>query len=115
MWHLSLTQGGVTINSNYEILVECIVKPWPGHQGPLLHRFDSGDFVTRGQFRSSPASVGICARVCVCMYINHELVHTIIHHSFKLGSPNWDLVCKIPRLRCLLFSGMIDHDIQGQI
>ena len=41
---LSLTKGGVTTNLLYEIFVECIVKPWPGHQGPMLHCFDSGDF-----------------------------------------------------------------------
>ena len=48
---LSLTQGGVTqrcsifINSNYEVLVECVVGACPVHQGPLLHSFDSGDFI----------------------------------------------------------------------
>ena len=34
----------------------------------------------------------VCMSVCVC--INHELVRTITHRSFKLGSPNLDQRCK---------------------
>ena len=60
---------------------------------------------------SSPASVGLC--VCVC--INHELVRTITHRPFKLGSPNLDQRCKTPWFGSLLFLGMIDLDLQGQI
>ena len=48
---------------------------------------------------SSPASVGLSTRVCV--WINHELVRTITHHSFKLGSPNLDQLRKIHWWRCL--------------
>ena len=62
---------------------------------------------------SSPASVGMCVRVCVC--INHELVRLITHRSFKLGSPNLDQRCKTSWFRSLLFLGMIDLDLQGQI
>ena len=62
---------------------------------------------------STAASVGLCVRVCVC--INHELVRTITHHSFKLESPNFDQRCKTPWFRSLLFLGMIDVDCQGQI
>ena len=58
---------------------------------------------------SSPASVGLC----VC--INHELVRTITHRLFKLGSPNLDQRCKTPWFGFLLFLGMIDLDLQGQI
>ena len=62
---------------------------------------------------SSPASVGLCVRVCVC--INHEHVRTITHRPFKLGSPNLDQRCKTPWFGSLLFLGMIDLDLQGQI
>ena len=81
-------------------------------QGSLL-----GPFLPEASFGlrvlSSPASVGLCVRVCVC--INHELVRTITHRSFKLGSPNLDQRCKTPWFRSLLFLGMIDLDLQGQI
>ena len=44
-----------------------------------------------------------------------ELVRTITFHSFKLESPNLDHKCILVRLRCLLFWGLIDLDLQGQI
>ena len=53
--------------------------------------------------------------VCVCVCINHELVRTIPHRPFKLGSPNLDQRCKTPWFGSLLFLGMIDLDLQGQI
>ena len=37
-WHLMMV-----VNSNYKVIVECIVKPWP-QGGPLVHCFDSGIF-----------------------------------------------------------------------
>ena len=46
---------------------------------------------------------------------HYDLVRTITHHPFKLGSPNLDQRCKIPWLRSLLFCGAIDLDLQGQI
>ena len=51
------------------------------------------------------------ASVCV----NHELVRAIAHHPFQLESSNLDHRCKIPWLRSLLFLGVIDLDLQGQI
>ena len=60
-----------------------------------------------------------CLRVCVCVCVrvsvNHEFVREITHQLFKLGSPNLDQRCKRPWLRALLFCGMIDRDLQGQI
>ena len=56
-------------------------------------------------------SVCVCVRSCV----NHELFRAITHHPFQLGSPNLDQRCKRPWLRSLLFCGMIDRDLQGQI
>ena len=40
---------------------------------------------------------------------------TITHHLFKLESPNLNHRCKRPQLRSLLFLGVIDLDLQGQI
>ena len=59
--------------------------------------------------------VSVCLCVCVCVCINHELVRTITHRPFKLGSPSLDQRCKIPWFRSLLFVGMIDLDLQYQI
>ena len=44
-----------------------------------------------------------------------ELVCTITHYPFKLGSLNLDQRCKIHGLRSILFCGPIDHELQGQI
>ena len=55
------------------------------------------------------------ACVCVRVSINHEFVRAITHQPFKLGSPNLDQRCKRPWLIALLFCGMIDLDLQGQI
>ena len=55
----------------------------------------------------------VCVSVFVC--VNHELVRTITHRSFKLGSPNLNQRCKTPWFRSLLFLRMIDLDLQGQI
>ena len=57
--------------------------------------------------------VWVFGSVCVCN--NHELVHMITHRLFKLGSPNLDQRCKTLWFRPLLFLGMIDLDLQGQI
>ena len=43
--------------------------------------------------------------VSVCVCINHGLVRTITHHSFKLESPNLEQRRKRPWLRCLCFLG----------
>ena len=76
---------------------------------PIIHQWP---LFTRGQFWPSGIVV---ACVCVCVSVNHEFVRTITHQPFKLGSPNLDQRCKTPWLRALLFCGMIDHDLQGQI
>ena len=57
--------------------------------------------------------LSVCVSVCVCG--NHMLVRAITHHPFELGSPNFDHRCKRPRLRPLLFWGVIDLDLQCQI
>ena len=44
-----------------------------------------------------------------------KFVRAITHHPFKLGSPNLEHRCKRPWLRSLLFCGVIDLDLQGQI
>ena len=58
---------------------------------------------------------GYCRCLRVCVSVNHEFVRAITHQPFKLGSPNLDQRCKRPWLRALLFCGMIDSDLQGQI
>ena len=58
-------------------------------------------------------SLSVCVSVCVCG--NHMLVRAITHHPFELGSPNLDHRCKRPWLRSLLFWGVIDLDLLGQI
>ena len=59
----------------------------------------------------------VCVSVCVCvsLCVNHLLVRAITRDPFKLGSPNLDQRCKRPWLRSLLFLGVIDLDLQGQI
>ena len=44
-----------------------------------------------------------------------ELVRTITHYPFKLGSQNWDKMCKIACFRSLLFWVAIDLDLKSQI
>ena len=73
---------------------------------------------TRGQFWPSGIVIAcVCGSVCpcVCVCSNHELVRTITHRPFKLGSPNLDQRCKTPWFGSLLFLGMVDLDLQGQI
>ena len=73
-------------------------------------------FVTRGQFwPSGIVVVCVCLCVCVRLCVNHELLRAITHHLFKLGSPKLDHRCKIPWLISLLFFGVNDLDLQGQI
>ena len=48
-------------------------------------------------------------------FTHFELVRTITHHPFKLGSPNVDQRCKIPWLRFLLFWEAINRDLQGPV
>ena len=59
---------------------------------------------------SLPASVRQSVRPSVTKF-----VRAITHHPFKLGSPNLEHRCKRPWLRSLLFCGVIDLDLQGQI
>ena len=44
-----------------------------------------------------------------------ELVRTITHYPFKLGSPTLDQMCKTPCLRSQSFWGTIALDLQVQI
>ena len=66
-----------------------------------------------------PAKHCRCLRLCVCLSVclsvNHLLVRAITRNPFKLGSPNLDQRCKRPWLKSILFCGLIDLDLQGQI
>ena len=71
-------------------------------------RFDPGQqrnkVFTPGQFWPSGIVIGcVYGSVCSCVCFNHELVRTITHRSFKLGSPNLDQRCKTPWCRSLSF------------
>ena len=54
-------------------------------------------------------------RLSVCVCGKHLLVRAITCHGFKLESPNLDHKSKTPWLRSLLFWGVIDLELQGQI
>ena len=92
------------------------------HERPIMTSMYLKVVFTRGHFWPSGIVVACvcvpvcpCVRVSVCACINHGLVRTITHHSFNLESLNLAQRCKRPWLRCLLFLGMIDLYLQGQI
>ena len=119
------TQGRADATNWYASYVTLLFKERyaPGWQtfpnvnsGTLKVTYICCFFFTRGQFWPSGIVVAcVCVYVCVHVSVNHELVRTIIHQPFKLGSPNLDQRCKRPWLRSLLFCGAIDLDFQGQI
>ena len=84
---------------------------------------DTSYLIWRRQERRSKYAVQLASwqlrsnspKTSVCVCGKHLLVHVITHHPFKLGSPNLDNRCKRPWLRSLLFWGVIDLDLQGQI
>ena len=89
------------------VLVSSILASWRSRISPIF---------TRGQFWPSGIVVAcVCLCVCPCVCVNPQLVRAITHHPFKLGSPNLDHRCKRPWLRSLVFWGVIDLDLQGQI
>ena len=73
----------------------------------------SGAFLPEASFGHRVLSLPAC--VCVRVSVNYEFVRVITHQPFKLGSPNIDQRCKRPWLRALLFCGMIDCNLKGQI
>ena len=85
-----------------------------------LNITDVKSTLTRCQFFSSRvlsllASVCPCARVSICPSVRQsEFVRAIAHHAFRIGSLNLDNQYKKP-LRCFLFRGTIDLELQGQI
>ena len=62
-----------------------------------------------------------CLRLCVCVSVSvslcvkHLFVRAITRGLLKLGSPNLDQRYKTIWLSALLFSGVINIDLQGQI
>ena len=102
--HVWLIMPHISISKNYKS-----VKTF---EWKLLHN----SIFTRGQFWPSGIVVAcVCLCVCPCAFVNPQLVRAITHHPFKRGSPNLDHRCKRPWLRSLLFWGVIDLDLQGQI
>ena len=101
------------------ILVVGLIKPTPNQ----IRIFDTisidclwvnPSVFTQGQYWPSGFVVA-CVCLCVRPCVNHELVRAITRDPFQLGSPNLDHRCKRPWLRSLLFWGVIDLDLQGQI
>ena len=68
----------------------------------MLWIFFKKNLITRGQFWPLRIVVA-CVCVCVRVSVNHEVVRTIIHQPFKLGSPNLDQRCKRPPIEVSIF------------
>ena len=96
------------------IMVWCMSSICPSVRPSICHTF-----LAEASFGlwvlSLPESVCLCVCLSVCVCGKHVLVRAITRHPFKLGSPNLDHRCKRPWLRSLLFLGVIDLDLQGQI
>ena len=76
--------------------------------------FTRGQYITHGYVVLPPGIVVACVLPSVRPSIT-KFVCVITHLPLKLGSPNLDHRCKRPWLRSLLFLGVIDLDLQGQI
>ena len=77
-------------------------------------------FASSNRFRFIPeARIAIgycrCLRLSVRPCVNHVLVRAITRDPLKLGSPNLNHWCKRRWLRSVLFWGVIDLYLQGQI
>ena len=99
------------ILSQHEIRISTRNMEWlniPWETCPQLEFLPEASFGLR--VLSLPASVRPSVSPSVTKF-----VRAITHQPFKLGSPNLDQRRKRPWLRSLLFCGMIDHDLQGQI
>ena len=106
--------------SQYIIDYQCIIASLSLNELRIPPYLCHTCIFTRGQFRPSGIVIAcVCVSVrlsmCLCVCINHLLVRTITHQPFTLESPNLDERRKTPWLRCLLFLGVIDLDLQGQI
>ena len=85
------------------------------NQNPIIPVMRHFTFLPEASFglRVLSLAASVCPSVCVCG--NHLLVRTITCRAFKLESPNLDHKSKTPWLRSLLFWGVIDLELQGQI
>ena len=109
---------GLTEIKPYNPYCSILRRNQPGRKLKCLHthKMISLPVFTRGQFWPSGIVVAcVCVSVCVCLCVNHEFVRAITLRPFKLESPNLEHRCKTPWLRSLLFCGVIDLDLQGQI
>ena len=82
---------------------------------PIFTHYYPRPVLAFGYYRCLRLSVCVSVRPPVCVWGKHLLVRAITHHPFKLRSRNLDHLCKRPWLRSLLFLGVIDLDLQGQI
>ena len=90
---------------------------------PSMHFCDHDVYLDKQTFYQRPVlasgycrclrlCVYVCLSVCVCQSFPCPRNNS---DPFKLGSPNLDQRCQRRWLRSLLFSGLIDPDLQGQI
>ena len=110
-WRAAINKVRVTYNFSCDQAAQQMVFSVRLFVRPSVTPFYPRPVLAFGYCRCLRLSVCVCVRPCV----NYELVRAITHHPFQLGSPNLDQRCKRPWLRSLLFCGMIDHDLQGQI
>ena len=103
-WHSSLSPPAAYW---YKFIIAFYINTELNHMSTVF---------TRGQYWPSGIVVAcVCLCVCVRPCVNHELVRAITHDPYQLGSPNLDRKCKRPWSRSLMFLGVIDLDLQGQI
>ena len=99
--------------NNKHILVE--IMAWYRTDDKLLSELVMA-YYTNAYMSLDLYELSHCGLVIPHGHLPHfELLCTITHHPFKLGSPNLDQRCKIPWSRSLLFEGAIVRDLQGQV
>ena len=81
----------------------------------IISKWRYSGFLPEASFGLRVLSLPAFVCVCVCLCVNDLLVRAITRDPFKLRSPNLDQRCKRPWLRSLLFCGLNDLDLQGQI
>ena len=117
-WHCNETSNfeqkhSAEMSNDFE-LINMYVISWQHGQalGYLVWFLPEASFGLR--VLSLPARVCVCG-VCVRVSVNQGFVCTITPQQFKLGSQNFDQRAKRPWVRALLFCGMLDCHLQGQI
>ena len=82
-----------------------------GALGQKVIVWSNGIIFTRGQFGLRILPLPVCVR----MFVNYEVVCAITCRKFELESSNLDQICLTFCLRSLLFWGLIELDLPGEI